>query len=64
MEKGEVLTLQKPRRGWWVAPGGKMGLGETIRESVKREFWEETGVYIKDPNLKGIFTILIEENGK
>ncbi|MCY8461779.1 NUDIX hydrolase, partial [Bacillus spizizenii] len=20
----KVLLLQKPRRGWWVAPGGKM----------------------------------------
>ncbi|MBU9722232.1 MULTISPECIES: 8-oxo-dGTP diphosphatase [Bacillaceae] len=63
-ETNEVLTLQKPRRGWWVAPGGKMELGETIRESVKREYWEETGYFIKDPNLRGIFTIIIEEDGK
>nr|MBR9646549.1 NUDIX domain-containing protein [Streptococcus sp. 11-4097] len=28
----EVLLLQKPRRNWWVAPGGKMERGETVRD--------------------------------
>ncbi|WP_270180060.1 8-oxo-dGTP diphosphatase [Alkalihalobacillus sp. CinArs1] len=57
-----VLLLQKPRRGWWVAPGGKMESEESIRDSVIREFREETGVYLKDPKLKGIFTFIIKEN--
>ncbi|GIN39629.1 7,8-dihydro-8-oxoguanine triphosphatase [Heyndrickxia oleronia] len=38
-----------------------MEQGETIRESVIREFREETGIYIKQPSLKGIFTINIKE---
>ncbi|MDQ0338484.1 8-oxo-dGTP diphosphatase [Caldalkalibacillus uzonensis] len=63
-EQDEVLLLQKPRRGWWVAPGGKMESGETIREAVTREFKEETGITLIDPALKGVFTILIEENGQ
>jgi 8-oxo-dGTP diphosphatase len=57
-----VLLLQKPRRGWWVAPGGKMESEESIRDSVIREFREETGVYLKNPKLKGIFTFIIKEN--
>jgi 8-oxo-dGTP diphosphatase len=57
----KILLLQKPRRNWWVAPGGKMELGETIREAVTREYREETGIYIKDPTLKGVFTIVIKE---
>ncbi|MEH7107778.1 MULTISPECIES: 8-oxo-dGTP diphosphatase [Bacillaceae] len=57
----KVLLLQKPRRGWWVAPGGKMEPGESVRDSCIREFREETGVYLKNPQLKGIFTMIIKE---
>ncbi|WP_223701353.1 8-oxo-dGTP diphosphatase [Sutcliffiella deserti] len=56
-----VLLLQKPRRGWWVAPGGKMEHGESVKDSVVREYREETGIYLKNPTLKGIFTFLIQE---
>ncbi|PAK45827.1 NUDIX hydrolase, partial [Bacillus licheniformis] len=42
----KVLLLQKPRRGWWVAPGGKMESGETVRDAVIREYREETGLYV------------------
>lgn len=62
--KGDkILLLQKPRRGWWVAPGGKMESGESVRDSCIREYREETGIYLKNPQIKGIFTIFIEENG-
>ncbi|MCA1031531.1 8-oxo-dGTP diphosphatase [Bacillus timonensis] len=62
VKDNKVLLLQKPRRGWWVAPGGKMEQAESIRESCIREFREETGVYLKNPHIKGIFTIIIKEN--
>jgi 8-oxo-dGTP diphosphatase len=65
LKKGDhILLLQKPRRNWWVAPGGKMMQGETIREAVKREYREETGIYLKDPNLKGVFTFVIKEGNE
>ncbi|AVM25484.1 8-oxo-dGTP diphosphatase [Bacillus pumilus] len=57
----QVLLLQKPRRGWWVAPGGKMESGESVKDSVVREFREETGIYILNPQLKGVFTFTIKE---
>ncbi|MDA1666120.1 8-oxo-dGTP diphosphatase [Bacillus cereus] len=60
----EVLLLQKPRRNWWVAPGGKMESGETVRDSVVREYREETGIYLKNPALKGVFTFVIQEGDK
>lgn len=60
----KVLLLQKPRRGWWVAPGGKMEQGESVKESVIREFREETGIELLNPEIRGIFTILIEEDGR
>ncbi len=53
--------LKKPRRGWYAMPGGKMEQGETIKESVVREYWEETGLELVDPKLMGAFTFLIKE---
>nr|WP_275695577.1 8-oxo-dGTP diphosphatase [Fredinandcohnia sp. SECRCQ15] len=64
LKDNKVLLLQKPRRGWWVAPGGKMETGESIREACIREYREETGIYLKNPNIKGIFTINIKEGDK
>jgi 8-oxo-dGTP diphosphatase len=58
----QVLMLKKPRRGWWVAPGGKMEPGESVRDSCIREYREETGIYLKSPQLKGIFTFIMKEN--
>ncbi|WP_142289537.1 NUDIX domain-containing protein, partial [Gottfriedia luciferensis] len=42
LNENNILLLQKPRRNWWVAPGGKMEPGENIREAVVREYREET----------------------
>lgn len=54
-----VLLLKKPRRGWYAIPGGKMEHGETVKESVEREYWEETNLQIVDPQLIGIFSFFI-----
>lgn len=64
LRDNKVLLLQKPRRGWWVAPGGKMEPGESIRDSCIREFREETGIYLRNPNIKGIFTFIIKDGDK
>jgi 8-oxo-dGTP diphosphatase len=61
LKENKVLLLQKPRRGWWVAPGGKMEQGESIRDAVIREYREETGIYLRNPNVKGIFTFIIKD---
>jgi 8-oxo-dGTP diphosphatase len=63
-QTNKVLLLKKPRRGWWVAPGGKMESLETITESVNREYKEETGIKLINPKLKGVFTIVVEAKGK
>lgn len=64
LKENKVLLLQKPRRGWWVAPGGKMEPGESVRDSCIREFREETGIYLRNPNLKGIFTFIMKDGDK
>lgn len=60
----QVLLLQKPRRGWYVAPGGKMESGESIYEAAIREFQEETNLTPKEVHLKGVFTMVIMDEGK
>lgn len=63
-EKDQVLMLQKPRRGWYVAPGGKMESGEHIKQSAAREFIEETGLTVHNPELRGVFTFVIKDGGE
>ena len=41
-----------------------MEQGESVRESVVREFREETGLRLKDPTLRGVFTVLIEQDDR
>lgn len=53
--------LKKPKRGWYAMPGGKMELGESIKDSVTREVKEETGLNIKNPALRGAFTVLVKD---
>ncbi|WP_101843089.1 8-oxo-dGTP diphosphatase [Halobacillus sp. Marseille-P3879] len=60
----QILMLKKPRRGWYVVPGGKMEAGENIKDSVIREFKEETGLDILEPELKGSFTFIMKEEGR
>jgi 8-oxo-dGTP diphosphatase len=60
-DRNRVLLLQKPRRGWWTAPGGKVEPGETLMETVQREFVEETGLTLIQPRLRGIFTMCIRD---
>lgn len=58
----KVLLLKKPRRGWYVAPGGKMDSGESILQSAVREFIEETGTKPINPHLKGVYTMVIKDD--
>lgn len=51
-ELGEVFLAQRSRhasneRGCWETPGGKVDLGETLEEAVRREMREEYGVEIE-----------------
>jgi len=49
-----VLLVQRgksPNKGSWSLPGGAQELGETLREAVHREVFEETGITISEPIL-------------
>ncbi|TVP83020.1 MAG: 8-oxo-dGTP diphosphatase [Alkalicoccus sp.] len=57
--EGRVLLLKKPRRGWWYPPGGKMTHEELLPEAAEREVYEETGLTVRKPELRGILTHLV-----
>lgn len=61
LKDNQVLLLKKPRRNWYVAPGGKMEQGESIYLAAIREFEEETNTQPHPPHLKGIYTMIIQE---
>lgn len=58
----QVLLLKKPRRDWYVAPGGKMEAGESIFDAAVREFQEETNAMPIGTHLKGVYTMMIQEH--
>lgn len=63
IDNNHILLLKKPRRGWYAIPGGKMERGESIKESVVREYREETALTIHQPELMGAFTFSIFSSG-
>lgn len=55
----EVLVMRRnkePNLGLWIAPGGKIEVGESPHEAARREMLEETGLTVSDLRLRGLFT--------
>lgn len=58
----KVLMINRNKRandmhlGKWNGLGGKFNQGETPEECVIREVYEESGLIIKNPKLKGFLT--------
>ena len=63
-ERRSSIIIKKTRRGWYVAPGGKMDPGESIYEAAVREFTEETGAEPVNPHLKGVYTMVITDDAE
>ena len=51
-EKGQILLQKRPEGaqmgGLWEFPGGKLEVGETVAQALKRELQEEIGITIED----------------
>ena len=49
-KEDKVLLVKRdnpPGKGLWAIPGGRVNLGETLKEAAEREIKEETGVVIR-----------------
>ncbi len=47
---GKVLLVKRgnpPSEGVWAIPGGRVKLGETLKEAAEREIMEECGIVIR-----------------
>lgn len=40
-DKGEILVVKETGRDWWDIPGGGMDHGESIKDALARELYEE-----------------------
>jgi ADP-ribose pyrophosphatase YjhB (NUDIX family) len=69
-KKGRILLVKHiPERGgyWqgkWICPGGKLELGETIEEGIKREVSEETQLEIDLITPLPAFDRIVRTNNK
>lgn len=56
-KEGNVVALDKVGKNYsgTTFPGGHVETGETFKESVIREIYEETGLTIQNPRLTGIY---------
>ena len=58
ISKGSVLLIrraQEPLRGEWSIPGGMLHLGEALKDGVRRELKEETGLRVEPVSVLGVF---------
>ena len=58
IEGSRVLLVRRdtePLRGEWSVPGGMLELGEKLRDGVRREALEETGVKVEPGEVLDVF---------
>lgn len=67
-EGGDLRTVLLTRRnvqpfqGYWCLPGGHIDDGETVKNAVRREIREETGLGFEPENFIGFFDEIFPEH--
>jgi 8-oxo-dGTP diphosphatase len=62
---GRTLLIRRgspPLMGEWSIPGGRLDLGETIPEGIKRELKEETGIDVRVVELIEVFERIFRDS--
>lgn len=60
-QRGEQATNE---RGTWEFPGGKVHFGDTLQETLKREFMEEYGMTLEIMALLSVDDHILEDEGQ
>ncbi|MEZ5648213.1 MAG: NUDIX hydrolase [Alphaproteobacteria bacterium] len=61
IDSGEILLVrrtQPPRQGEWSLPGGTQEIGETCRDTARREVFEETGIDVEISALADVIDLI------
>lgn len=64
---GQYLMLHRVKKqvdinkGKWIGVGGKFEEGESPEDCVLREVWEETGLTLQSPSLRGVITFISDD---
>ena len=53
---GRLLLQQRSDGGQWGLPGGSVEIGESVRDAVRREVQEETGLIVSVRRLVGVYS--------
>jgi ADP-ribose pyrophosphatase YjhB (NUDIX family) len=60
-----VRRATEPLKGEWSVPGGVLELGEKLRDGVRREVLEETGLQVEPGDVLDVFdSIFRDEQGR
>jgi ADP-ribose pyrophosphatase YjhB (NUDIX family) len=65
VDKGALLLIKRdrePARGQWSLPGGRVEIGETLREALVREVREETGIDVDVDGLIGVAERIVRDD--
>ena len=68
VDGGRVLLVRRatePLKGEWSVPGGMLELGEKLRDGVRREALEETGLIVEPGEVLDVFdSIFTDDQGR
>jgi len=68
VKKGSSIVLVKrthePGKGFWSIPGGLVELGEPVKDAVKREVREETGLEVEIDKLIDVIDNIVYDRSR
>src|SRR5690348_13495424 len=65
VQGGRALLVRRntePLKGEWSVPGGVLELGETLRDGVRREALEETGLKVEPGEVLEVFDSIFRDH--
>lgn len=54
-DAGRALLVRRRDNGHWEPPGGVLELDEDIEDGLRREVYEETGLFVQPSALTGVY---------